>query len=155
MAYEDNEQELDWGKVEVIIDEGTDNAIVIADIVEGTTDLPTEQGEKTEARIEGGEVIASRRQRNKYSLTFQEYGQPSVENLDGYVPGVHSVSLYNVDGGEENKFLILKIDAKINVQPRYTSAQGTVTTYTCDAIRKKNGKSIEWGEIPTTETSQQ
>lgn len=137
--------DLDWGKCMAIIDEGTENEIKIENIVENSTDLPTTQGEKTEARIEGGEVIATRYQRNRYSLTFQEYGQPSIENLDGIVNGHHDVSLYNVDGGESNKFLILKITAVINVQPKWTSQYGTVTQYTCDAVRKQ-GNSIQWGE---------
>ena len=82
-------QELDWGKCKVVVDKNGQRgqAITIEDIVEGSTQLNTEQGQKTEAVIEGGEVIATRYQRNKYSLTFQEFGQPSIENIDGIVAG--------------------------------------------------------------------
>lgn len=138
--------ELDWGKCIAVIDEGTPNEKMLYNIVENSTDLPTEQGEKTEARVEGGEVIGTRYQRNKYTLTFQEYGKPSIDNIDGIVKDNHTVSLYNIDNGVQNKFLILRITAVINVQPKWTSQYGTVTTWTCNAVRQ-NGNSIEWGGV--------
>ena len=143
MAHVENQQ-LDWGKVKVVIDNNkSESAITIEDVVEGSTSLQTTQGEKTEAKIEGGEVIATRYQRNKYSLQFQEYGQPSIEDLDGVVPGIHSVTLINCDSGEDKE--VFTIQAVINVQPVYTSQYGTVTQYTCDAVRQQGG-SIIWAE---------
>lgn len=143
MAHVENQQ-LDWGKVKVVIDKDkSESAITIEDVVDGSTSLQTTQGDKTEAKIEGGEVIATRYQRNKYSLQFQEYGQPSIEDLDGVVPGIHSVTLINCDSGEDKE--VFTIQAVINVQPGYTSQYGTVTQYTCDAVRQQGG-SIIWAE---------
>lgn len=142
MAHVDN-QNLDWGKCKVIIDKGEDTEKVIEDVVDGSTGLTTTQGDKTEAKIEGGEVIATRYQRNKYSLQFQEYGQPSVESVDGVVPGIHKVTLVNCDEDEDK--IVFSINAVINVQPNWTSQYGTVTQYTCDAVRQASG-TIKWGE---------
>lgn len=136
-------QELDWGKCKVVVDKNGQRgkATTIEDIVEGSTQLNTEQGQKTEAVIEGGEVIATRYQRNKYSLTFQEFGQPSIENIDGIVAGYHDVTLVNCDSGVDKE--VFTITAVINVQPGFSSEYGTVTNYTCDAVRQEDG-SIKW-----------
>lgn len=142
MAHVENEN-LDWGKCKIVLDKDTENEIVIEDVVDGSTSLQTTQGDKTEAKIEGGEVIATRYQRNKYALQFQEYGQPSIDSQDGVVSGIHSVTLINCD--EAVEFEVFTIKAVINVQPNWTSQYGTVTQYTCDAVRQA-GNTIVWAE---------
>ena len=41
--------------------------------VENTTKLETEEGESKEAKVEGGEVIATRKNVSKYKLEFEIY----------------------------------------------------------------------------------
>lgn len=131
---------LTWGKCKVVVDD----EIVIDNIQENSTNLNTEQGDKKEAIIEGGEVIATRYQRNKYSLEFVEFGKPTLANLDGIVPGNHKVELINCDEGVNRKVFTFP-SAVINVQPGFSSEYGTVTTYTCNANRQETG-SIVWAD---------
>ena len=51
------------------------------------------------------------------------------------------MTLVNCDSGVDKE--VFTITAVINVQPGFSSEYGTVTNYTCDAVRQEDG-SIKW-----------
>lgn len=142
---------LSWGKCQVSLTpvEGTnatESAATIKNIVDGSAQLTTTQGDKTEAKIEGGEVEAVRYSRNTYELTFQErlgVGkiQPSIKGDDGVVAGEWTCVLTpEAEGAPAFTFT----RSTINVQVSYTSADGAIVTYTVSALKPENGQQITW-----------
>ena len=136
----DNEQPV-WGKCKVIIDD----EIEIDQIQDGTTTLNPEQGEKHELTVEGGETLRTRYQKNKYTLEFVEIGNSTMQHLDGTVAGNHKIKLISCDDGVDREVFTIP-SVVINIQERFGTGDGTLSTYTCAVNRQKNGKSIEWAE---------
>lgn len=153
MAVSNNK--LDWGKCKIEIDKGVTTSTnkdaqtkTIDQVQENTTSLNTEQGDKKEAIIEGGEVLATRYQRNKYTLEWVEFGKPSLTNDDGIVAGTHKVTVICQDSGKDEEVFTFP-SAVINVQPQFSSEYGTVTKYTAVAQRTESG-SIVWAGASQT-----
>lgn len=141
---------LSWGKNSIKITPITGTgASVSADttfdkIVEGSTELTTTQGDKTEAKLEGGALEAVRYANNSYELVWQvrakagDYKQ--LTNSDGVVSGEFSLVLTpENDSAPGIKFA----RCSINVQTSYSSADGIITTYTATALKPESGAQCE------------
>lgn len=111
---------------------------------EGSTTLETTDGEKTEAKIEGGENEAVRRAKNTYALKFDErvganWTAP-IDDVDGVIDGEYEALLYPTENPTAPALYIAKSSA--SASDTYSSADGTKKTYTLDALKN----SIEVGK---------
>lgn len=112
--------------------------------VESSTELTTTQGDKTEAKIEGGVLEAVRYAKNTYELTWQERAKADsytpMSNNDGVVKGEFKLVLTPEDSTAPG----LKMErCSLNVQISYTSSDGILVTYTATALQPTSGNQIE------------
>lgn len=103
--------------------------------VEGTTSLATTEGEKTEAKEEGGAVVDSKTSKNTYALSVTLYKKKGVdlpfEDVDGTIAGNYAVLLQPEDPQCEG-LIIAKSTVKATTT--YAAADGVRVTYTFDAL---------------------
>ncbi len=116
--------------------------------VEGTTQLTTTQGDKMEAKIEGGENEAVKYKKNTYQLVFDVRQVPErndpITDSDGVVADEYSVRIT-----PENATAIgALIDrASVNVQKKFDAENGLVKTYTFDVLKAHTGDSVKFQVI--------
>lgn len=116
--------------------------------VSDSTSLETTEGDKTEATVEGGEIEAVRRAKNKYVLAFEErMGKGYIYKLsdkDGIVEGEYEVVLIPKENASAPALYIPK--AYASVTDSYTSADGTKIKYSFDALKNGLGfGQVVWG----------
>jgi hypothetical protein len=72
---------LSWGKPKLgtKISGSSESFLEWPDLVQGTAQLTTEAGNETEAPAEGGEVLATRRDKSKYTFECEVYAGAGVE----------------------------------------------------------------------------
>ena len=121
--------------------------------VEDSTNLATSQGDKLEAKIEGGENEAVKYKKNTYQLTFsirkaQGRAQPFA-NTDGVVKDEYSILLMPEDPTTDG-FYIERASA--NVQDTFTTADGAIWQITMDALSPTKGNTVKWGLVSVTKT---
>lgn len=142
---------LSWGKPRIFV-KGlgtTDNKWrELPTPAEGTTELQTEKGEKTEARVEGGDNEDVRYSKNNYALVFsvrKATGREAPINDDeGIVTDNYSVALQPEDPAAHG-FIIDK--AEVSVEDTFNAADGAAWLYTFDALKPASGKKVKWGTI--------
>lgn len=116
--------------------------------VEGTTQLTTTQGDKMEAKIEGGENEAVKYKKNTYQLAFNvrqvpERTDPIVDN-DGIVTDEYAVRVTP----ENPEALGVQIDrTSVNVQKTYDAENGLVKVYTFDVLKPETGDAVKIQKI--------
>ena len=121
---------------------------VFATPVEGTTQLTTTQGDKIEAKIEGGENEAVKYKKNTYQLVFNvrqvpERTDPIVDS-DGVVTDEYAVRVTP----ENPEALGVQIDrTSVNVQKTYDAENGLVKVYTFDVLKPKTGDAVKIQKI--------
>lgn len=111
--------------------------------VENSTNLETTQGEKMEAKIEGGDNEAVKYKANTYELSFRIREAPEkaeklkvISDKDGVVNDEFAVQVIP----ENEKAIGVQIDrASVNVQTSYSSEEGVVKTYTFSALKPSDG----------------
>lgn len=108
--------------------------------VEDTTNLEATQGDKMEAKIEGGTNEAVKYKANTYTLTFDERQAPEketfIEELDGVVQDEYSIIIY-----PENESAIHAYISRtsVNIQKKFSSTDGFVNTYTFEVLKPTDG----------------
>ncbi|MBO8460119.1 MAG: hypothetical protein IAA73_07300 [Bacteroidetes bacterium] len=112
--------------------------------VEGTTQLSTTQGNKMEAKIEGGENEAVKYKKNTYQLVFNVRQAPErtdpIVDADGIVEDEYSIRVTP----ENAKALGILIDrASVNVQKTYDVEGGLIKVYTCDVLVAETGDAVK------------
>ena len=102
--------------------------------VENTTKLETEEGESKEAKVEGGEVIATRKNVSKYKLEFEIY---ETDDLTAPIPDNDGIVLdqYAVRLTPEN--------TSVSVVRTWDSENGGKIKYTFTALKPKTGKMLK------------
>ena len=116
--------------------------------VENSTSLEATQGDKMEAKIEGGENEAVKYKANTYQLSFQVRQVPErtdpIDEVDGIVQDEYAVQVI-----PENAAAIgVQIDrASVNVQTSFDSENGLVKTYTFDALKPTSGATVKFQVI--------
>ena len=128
---------IGWGKPTIkVARAGTNNWEEFATPVEDSTQLTTTQGDKMEARVEGGGNEAVRFNANTYELAFSIRQVPGrkeiIEDIDGVVPYEYSVC---VTPENENAIGCSIQRAAVNVQVSYSAAEGVVKTYTFSTLK--------------------
>lgn len=135
---------IGWGKPTIKVKKvGGASFSELPTPVDGSTSLATTQGEKMEAKIEGGDNEAVKYKANTYELSFQIRDAPEkaeklsvISDVDGVVKEEFAVQVI-----PENEDAIgVQIDrASVNVQTSYSSADGVVRTYTFSALKPSDG----------------
>jgi hypothetical protein len=150
---------LSWGKPKLVIrkitSDGFGEFITLNTPVEGTTQLSTTKGDKTEAKIEGGENEAVRYARNTYALAATIRGAKDrnkpVEDKDGVIDGEYQVFLQPEDASAPG---MVMQRATLSLEETYTAADGLQWAYTADALKPESGEDqVQWGTVSFTETS--
>jgi len=133
---------LSWGKctIEATPIENTgapvNQKVTFPTPADGTTQLTTTQGDKTELKIEGGAVEAARYGANSYELSFQirlhsTLATPPLNGTDGVVLGEYTVVI-KPENSAAPQVTINR--ASCNVQISYTAAEGVVAAYTFSSL---------------------
>lgn len=149
-------QTLAWGKCEIVATpiENTgatpQSAVTFPTPVEGSTQLTTTQGDKQEAKIEGGQVVAARYNANSYELTFDvrlhsSQTTPPIDGTDGVIPGEFTITIKPLENSTAPGVTIAR--ATGNVQIGYTSENGVVATYTFTSLLPASGNQVTVGVI--------
>lgn len=141
---------LSWGKctIEATPITGTgasgSTKITFPTPVEDSTSLTTTQGDKNEARVEGGAVEAARYNANSYELTFQVrlhsgLVAPPLDGVDGVIPGEYKVTIIP----ENTAAPAVTINrASANVGINYSSDGGVMASYTFSSLENGSDQQI-------------
>ncbi|GIM60091.1 hypothetical protein CAPN008_01410 [Capnocytophaga canis] len=142
---------LKWGKPKIEFLKNQDGGIpdspswqLMPTPVENTTKISTEKGDKKEAKIEGGEVIAVRVGKSKYTLEFELYDHkgftPPIPEDDGLVEGNYAFRITYEDDSIEG----IQIDnAAVSAERTWDSENGAKIKYICEVLKPKTGKTIK------------
>ncbi len=142
---------ISWGKPKIEVKKlGTEPVEwqEFATPVESSTQLTTTQGEKMEAKIEGGENEAVKYKKNTYQLVFNvrqvpERTDPIVDS-DGVVEDEYSVRVTP----ENAEALGILIDrSSVNVQKTFEANGGLVKVYTFDVLKPETGDAVKIQKI--------
>lgn len=147
---------IGWGKPRIFVkklDDGTWTELPTP--VDGSTQLSTTKGDKSEAKIEGGENEDVKYNRNTYALALniravEGRAMPILAD-DGVIAGQYAVVL-QPENAKSQGFAFLK--AAASVEDSFTAADGGVWAYTFDALKKDaKSKQIYWGVVTVTESA--
>ena len=146
-----------WGKPRLFakkIDNGT--WFEFPTPVDSSTQLSTTKGDKSEAKIEGGENEDVKYARNTYAVTFNiralEDRQMPIIADDGVISDMYAFVL-QPENPKAQGFCFLK--AAASVEDTFTAADGGIWAYTFDALKKEaKKKQIYWGVVTVTETEE-
>lgn len=158
---------LSWGAVDIYARKYNGSSVGSTWVkfdaaVEGSVSLETTEGDKTEAKVEGGELEAVRRSRSTYALSLQErIGAGftyAIDDTDGIIDGEWEVVLKPTENATAPAMYIPKATA--SASDSYSSADGTIHTTKFDALKNtvKVGPSgsqfdagqVIWGECTIT-----
>ena len=146
-------KKLKWGKMTVEIakiENGVTGSFAqLMTPVQGSFALNVESGDTLEAFIEGGERIAMRRDKNRYSFELElfvtnDWPKP-IEDVDGLIGYEYAIRVTpedpNLDG-----FIMER--AAVSVSETFTSEEGHKVTYTFDALKPESGALLKPYKAP-------
>lgn len=113
-----------------------------------TTQMDVQEGETVEAKIEGGEVEASRKAPNSYTLKFDIRATDNradfVEDVDGVIEGEYALRLQ-----PENPTLkgIVMDTCVLSVTEKFSTKDGLIRSYTAKALKPKAGRMVKHQKI--------
>lgn len=150
---------LSWGQCDVFVRQynGTSKGstwVAFDTPVEDSTSLETTEGDKTEAKVEGGENEAVRKAKNTYALTFEQRigagHTDKIPDTDGVITGEFEVLLFPTENPIAPALYIPVSSG--SATDTYTSADGTKKAYTFDALKNTvkvgaTGSKINLGQI--------
>lgn len=146
---------LSWGKCDIIVEPiigtgaATEEVYMFETPVEDSTNLSTTQGDKNEARVEGGGVDAVRYNANSYELTFDVrmhsgFKKNPLGGTDGVIPGEFTMYVKPENSAAPG----VKINrSSANVQINFTADNGVIATYTFSSLVNVGGQQIEVGDF--------
>lgn len=113
---------IGWGKCSVKNGQTTHN-----DIVQGSTALSVEEGQETEALIEGGEAEARKREPDKYTLVYNRRIGSESEVEVGFVENAGDAEVIPENDGAIG--VTLKSCSR-SISVKFDSTDGLVAVYT-------------------------
>lgn len=150
---------ISWGKNKVTLTKLVNGAVPTTDavkheftnIVDGSTQLSTEKGDKMEALIEGGEAEAVKYKRSKYSLEFQyRLGSNRAYPLDGNDGVINDEYQVKVEAVEDDSAPNCTIArCAVSYEDTYTAEDGFMRSYLCESLKPETGKQITWDNVTT------
>lgn len=126
--------------------------------VQNSTQLNPTQGEKQEAKVEGGDNEDVIYGRNNYSAVMQirrtSNRDMPIKHIDGTV--AHNYAMACIPrGGKEGVPGFYIPNSSVQVQDSFTTTDGGTDLYTFDALAPDDGgddsKKVKWGVITATE----
>ena len=148
---------LSWGKPRIFVKKldasgtSTYEYRELPTPVDDSTTLETTEGDKTEAKIEGGEVEAVRYDRSTYKLSMQIRMKAGSEmpfaNEDGLVN-----DNYELVVAPENPaaYGIRMVEANVAVKTSYSTNDGVMVDVSFDALKSGNSEQCEIGTVAVT-----
>lgn len=147
---------IGWGKPRIFIKDLDAEAPKWEELptpVEDSTTLETTKGDKTEAKIEGGENEDVKYSKNTYALNLSiraaKGRQRPISDEDGVVAHNYAVVLQPEDPKVQG-FAIEKSTA--SVEDSFSASEGGVWAYAFDALKPATGRQVKWGVINVTES---
>ncbi|WP_404812076.1 hypothetical protein ACIRNY_11105 [Capnocytophaga canimorsus] len=144
---------ISWGKPKVEIVECSENGYIpssspqwkaLPTPVENSSKLDTQEGDKKEAKIEGGEVIASRQDASKFVFECELYEtddfQEPIEQANGVVTKYYAVRLTPEQSGAKG-FLMER--TSVVVQKTWSAETGGKIKYIFTALKPKTGEMLK------------
>ena len=114
------------------------------EIKEDTAKLTTTEGTKKEATEEGGDLVDTRKGKNKYLFELEIFvkkgDEKPIEDEDGVVIDNYAVRLTPED--EECEGFLIE-NASVSVSESWSSADGKLWKYSFDAKKPKTGKTLK------------
>ena len=112
--------------------------------VENSTKLETEEGDSKEAKVEGGEIIATRKNASKYKLEFEIYETDDlvipIPDEDGIILDQYAVRL-SPENSSAKGFIMDKTN--VSSVKTWDSEIGGKIKYTFTALKPKTGKMLK------------
>lgn len=146
---------LSWGKPRIFVKALVDGGVLreLPTAVEGSVNLETTEGDKTEAKVEGGEIEAVRYNKSTYKLSLQirmkAGSKMPFANKDGLVNDNYEVTLAP-ENAEAYGFRMN--EAKVSVKTSFTTADGILVDVAFDALKNQAGDpQCEFGTVALTE----
>lgn len=141
---------LNWGKptieyVKYVDGKLPDNPVWLAmpTAVEGTVTMETAEGEKKEAKEEGGAIVDSYTSKSSYTLSFELFekkgSEKPIEDEDGVVLDNYAFRIIPED--ETNNGYIMKKTSVTSLQT-YNAADGGRWKYTVSALKPDDGSKM-------------
>lgn len=144
---------LSWGKPKVEFTKSVNGEVPTSpaptwtefpEIKEDTAKLTTTEGTKKEATEEGGDVVDTRKGKNKYSFELEIFvkkgDEKPIDDEDGVILDNYAVRLTPED--EECEGFLIE-NATVSVTESWSSADGKLWKYTFDAKKPKTGKTLK------------
>lgn len=146
---------LSWGKPRIFVKALIEGGVLreLPTPVEGSVNLETTEGDKTEAKVEGGEIEAVRYNKSTYKLSMQirmkAGSKMPFANKDGLVNDNYEVTLAP-ENAEAYGFRMK--EAKVSVKTSFTTADGILVDVSFDALKNQAGDpQCEFGTVELTE----
>lgn len=144
-------QQITWGKPLLEVCAYVNGALPATPIwkalptqKENTVKLNIEKGDKKEAKGEGGELVAVRFNKNKYTLECEvfiaEGTTPPIAENDGIVATEYAVRL-TPENDALTGFIIDK--SNVSVEGGWSSEEGMLLKYTFEALQPTTGKILK------------
>lgn len=148
---------VSWGKPAIFykdLDTEDSKWQKLPDAAQDTVTLETTKGDKTEAKLEGGENEDVKYNRNTYALNAgvraAKGRKKPFEDEDGIITKNYAIALQPEDPTNTG-FYIQK--AKVSLEDTFTAADGGQWNYAFDALKPENGSQLEWGVVTATQTT--
>lgn len=124
---------------------------VMPEIVNGTTQLNTEEGETTEAIDEDGNVVDVLKKASKFTLAFTLFGKKGdkkpIADVDGVIEAEYGIE---VTPHDPNCIGIRMDKCRVSVVETFTAADGVYWAYTFSGLKPTGGnicKHVVNGEV--------
>lgn len=146
---------LSWGKPRIFVKALIDGGVLreLPTPVDDSTNLETTEGDKTEAKIEGGEIEAVRYDKSTYKLSLQirmkAGSKMPFANKDGIVTDNYEVTVAP-ENAEAYGFRMK--EAHVSLKTSYTSNDGVLVDVAFDALSNQSGDAqCEFGTVTLSE----
>lgn len=146
---------LSWGKPDIYVKDLDETGAKVRKLftpVEDSTSLETSEGDKQEAKIEGGAIEDVMYKKSTFSLSVEirmlKGRSKPFADTDGIV--AHNYELWLKPAENEGGYGIHIPKAAVNVTTSYTSADGIKQTIKFDALENDDTTQIEVGVVTVT-----
>lgn len=147
---------LSWGKPVIVVKSEEEGALYrkLNTPVDDSTNLETTEGDKTEAKIEGGEIEDVRYDKSTYKLSMQirlkKGDKFPFSNKDGVINGSYAVWVQPED---KEAFGIQMLKTHVSIKTSYTAADGILCDIAFDALSPDaNTEQCQFGVVDFTES---
>lgn len=146
--------QISWGKPGIYvldIDDPQGKIIKLPDPAQGSTSLDPTRGEKTEAKVEGGENEDVKYNKNTYvlqtTLRIKKGRSIPIKHDDGLVLHKYAVVIVPEDPGVDGYMIQ---SSTVSVEDHYTATDGGSVIYFFDVTKPTAGHQVKLGKLTVT-----